>query len=247
MRLVRGLDSGSQALERHRFAMCHATGRGPRSWPPAPGPRQPDWAVDSLRRAAAKIVGPTREPDHLRIARPRGPEGWRAVATEKDDERYLNLIGYSDEEDAVYWSQEDGEKGLPRLRKVTLSDGVVSEVATEPGPAVGVVFDPFTHQVVAVGSADRPADLSLPRQASWARPTPPCRGCSRAATSSSSNWSERPRPGDRPGRGPGSARPAGISSISPARRSRPRRDYPELRDAALGAEYLPPLHAPATA
>jgi dipeptidyl aminopeptidase/acylaminoacyl peptidase len=143
--VVRGLDIASQAL----WKVDVATGRGSIMTRESAA----DWAVDRLGEPRGKIVWAN---NHQSLAiRPKGAMGWRTIDVEKDEDRYMNLLGYSDEENAVYWTREDGDKGRPRLRKARLSDGAVSDVETEAGAGVvGVVFDPYSHQAVAIGSAD---------------------------------------------------------------------------------------------
>jgi dipeptidyl aminopeptidase/acylaminoacyl peptidase len=83
------------------------------------------------------------------FGRGKGQSGWKAMATIRS--RGVSVEGYSAPEDALYWTQEDGDKGVRRLHKVSFKDGTTSIVPV-PDNAVDVDmwFDPENDEPIAV-------------------------------------------------------------------------------------------------
>jgi dienelactone hydrolase len=78
-----------------------------------------------------------------------GQLGWKAMATVKG--RGVGLLGYSAPEDALYWTQEDGAKGVSQVHKVSFKDGATSLVPTAADAVdVSMRFDPQTDQPLAM-------------------------------------------------------------------------------------------------
>jgi dipeptidyl aminopeptidase/acylaminoacyl peptidase len=90
--------------------------------------------------------------------RGKGQSSWKAMVTVKG--RGVGLLGYSGPDDALYWVQEDGARGVSQIHKVSFKDGSTSLVPTPEGAVdVSMRFDPQTDQPLAIvyntGSGER--------------------------------------------------------------------------------------------
>ena len=95
----------------------------------------------------------------------------------KDEDR-VGLLGYSDPEDTVYWWEEDGERGAPRIRKISLvrRRGHPGRPRPRTRGWSTSTFDPFNGHAVAIGSVDGPGPLTKWLDAKLGgRRTPPFR------------------------------------------------------------------------
>jgi len=115
------------------------------------------WAIDTDGELRGKIDPVESVNERVRIddrsytvfGRGKGQAGWKAMATIKA--RDVSMLGYSAGEDALYWSQEDGAKGVSQIHKVSFKDGSSSIVPT-PAEAVDVSmkFDADNDQPLAI-------------------------------------------------------------------------------------------------
>lgn len=84
------------------------------------------------------------------MARPKGETRWRKIWTEDPEEGEGYYIGYSDPEDAAYFTERRGD-GYQVVRHL-LAEGRVEDVGPQLEHEPGILFDPMRGQALAVSA-----------------------------------------------------------------------------------------------
>jgi dipeptidyl aminopeptidase/acylaminoacyl peptidase len=117
-----------------------------------------NWEVDLT--GEARVREDTDDITHRfsLFARPKGTRPWKSIVVNQDEEAWVNYLGYSDPEDAIYLGQPGAEGDQVMRRR--LSDGALEAVG-HPGKglSVSVVWDP--RRKAAIGLASGGEKLSI--------------------------------------------------------------------------------------